>query len=478
MKRNIKITLIVFCVALIATGCKKYLDVNNDPNHTATVPESLLLGPIEKTMAGNTVVGEPGAASTYWTQQVSINQPTPTLETYEIFPADVDNTWSFGLYPGIFQNLKVMIGQAKAAHHNQYIAIGKTLFAYNLAVATDFWNEIPYSQALNPNITKPKYDSQEAIYHSIQTLLDSALYYANQPPSVAAVPSSDDFIYGGDMAEWKKFIYTLKARYYMRLTKAPGHTAALQADSALAALQNGFAANSDNASIAYLGSANDQNPWYGGTLPGAGGVVLAKFFTDGLIANNDPRLPIIANASVNGTYDGRPSGADPAPDYTVYATIGTFFGGADPNNSANVAGAAAPLIVCTYAEALFLQAEATFIKQGAAAAEPIYKAAIAANMSALGVSGGAQTTYINAKPVLTTGNAIQQIIGEKYIADFLNIEAYNDWRRTGFPVFPLAQNAYVNYVPRRFPYAATELLANPQPQQNVTTADRVWWDAQ
>ncbi len=477
MKNYIILTISIFGLIVTGAGCKKFLDVNKDPNHTTSVSESLQLGPIEKTMAGNTVAGECAAAATYWTQQVSINQPPPTLETYEIFAADVDGTWSFNLYPATFQNLKVMIGQAEAAHHNQYAAIGKALYAYNLAVATDFWNDIPYSQANNLAFTKPKYDSQESIYHAVQSLLDSALYYVNQPASVIA-PSTDDFIYGGDMGKWKRFIYTLKARYYLRLTKAPDRTPVAQADSALAALQNGFGTNSDNATIIYAGSANDQNPWYGGTLPGAGGVVLAKFFVDGLISNSDPRLPVIANVNSGGTYTGRPSGADPVPDYTVFSTIGSFFGGSLPLNPNDVSGAAAPLIVTTYSEALFIKAEATFITQGAAAAEPIYQAAIASDLSLLGVSTADQATYINSRPTLTAANGIQQIIYEKYVAGFLSVEVYDDWRRTGFPALTSAQNPFVPYIPRRWPYPSSELLANPQPQQSATTADRVWWDPQ
>jgi len=477
MKKNITIAIALFCMIAIGEGCKKFLDVNKDPNHTVSVGESLQLGPIEKTMAGNTVAGECAAAATYWTQQVSINQPPPTLETYEIFPADVDGTWSYAVYPNIFENLKIMIAQAEAAGHNQYVAIGKTLYAFNLAVTTDFWNDIPYSQANSPAYTKPKYDSQESIYHAIQSLLDSALIYVARPASAVA-PSTDDFIYGGDMGKWKRFIYTLKARYYLRLSKAPGRTATAQADSALVALQNGFAANSDNATIAYAGSANDQNPWYGGTLPGAGGVVIAKFLVDGLIANSDPRLPVIANVNSGGTYSGRASGADPVPDYTVYSTIGSFFGGSLPLDPNNVSGASASLIVSTYSEALFIKAEATFIKQGAAAAEPVYQAAIASDLSLLGVSTADQATYLGSRPVLTAGNGLQQIMYEKYVTDFLSIEAYDDWRRTGFPVLSLAQNAFVQYIPRRFPYPSSELLANPQPQQSATIADRVWWDAQ
>jgi hypothetical protein len=47
------------------------------------------------------------------------------------------------------------------------------------------------------------------------------------------------------MAKWEKFAYALKARHYIHLTKAPGHTAAAQADLALAALQNAFTGPAD-----------------------------------------------------------------------------------------------------------------------------------------------------------------------------------------------------------------------------------------
>jgi hypothetical protein len=66
---------------------------------------------------------------------------------------------------------------------------------------------------------------------------------------------------------------------------------------------------------------------------------------------------------------------------------------------------------------------------------------------------------------------------EKSIANFLSIENYNDWRRTGFPVLPPVPNPFIPYVPLRFPYPLAEVISNKQPQQTLTTADPVWWDA-
>lgn len=470
-----KLFIISAIVILVITGCKKFLDINKDPNDPLEVKESLILTPVEINISTNIVGGFVGVTTSFWMQQLSLNQPTPNQETYRILPAEVDNTWSFFLYPNTFENLKVMIDEAEAAGHNQYAAVGKTLFAYSLAITTDLWGDIPYSQALQiTKTTKPTYDSQADVYAGIQSMLDSALYYINQPPSAVA-PAGDDFIYGGDMSKWKKYVYMLKARYYLRLSNAPGRTAATQADSALTVLTNGFTSNNDNAAVAYPGNAQAETPWYENTLPGAGGVVMGESFIDSLIARNDPRLPVVADTNENGVYAGRPAGIPADPDPNIYSSLNTFYGGYLPLEDINT-GSSAPLYLATYTEALFIKAEATLIKSGAAAADPIYRAAIAAHMSMLGISTAAQTAYIASRPALTATNALMQIIDEKYVADFLSIETYNDWRRTGFPVLQLAANAYVNYIPRRFPYSSEELLTNPQPQQSATTADRVWWD--
>ncbi len=472
------IFLLLAGVMFAGTGCKKFLDVNRDPNHPLTVAESLILAPVEFTVATQIAGGYTGMVMAYWMQQLSLNQAAPGIDTYMITDKDVDNTWSFFLYPNVFENLRVMITEAESAGHYQYAAIGKTLFAYNMAITTDLWNDVPYAQALQPAvIPKPGYDRQEVIYQGLQNELDSALYYITLPASRIA-PAGDDLIYGGNMEAWKKFIYTLKARYYLRLTRAPGHAASAQANSALTALQKGFASNGDNAAVSYSGSAEDENPWHENTLPGAGGVVMAQSFIDSLISRKDPRLPMLASRGKGGNYLGRQSGAGPASDYTVYSSVNTFYGGYLPLNVYNSTGAAAALSLMTYSEALFIKAEAVFITAGAAAAQPVYEAAIGSHMDLLWIGTATGKGYISTRPLLTPANALEQIITEKYVADFLSIETYNDWRRTGFPQLTLAQNAYVNYIPRRWPYSFTETLTNPQPEQRgVTTASRVWWDA-
>ncbi len=467
MKKFIRYTFLLVTGGMLFAGCKKFLNINKDPNNPLVVPEVVTVPPIEITLSTVVVGGFPGTTLNYWMQTLSLNQSLPTVENYFIQPTDANNSWTFNIYPNIQENLKIMIQQAEAAKHNQYAAIGFALQAYTLAITTDLWGDVPWSQALQlPAITKPVYDPQQTIYGDIQSMLDSALAYAAATPSLIA-PSSDDYIYGGDMTAWTQWIHMMKARYYLRLSNAPGRTPATQADSALAQVALGFGSNDDNAMVTY--PTTDGSPWYVNTDPAAGGVVMAKPFVDLLKGDADPRLPIYATTAPQGpnagTYVGRPSGTDTVyGSYKDFSLVNTFY-----------AGLNSPLYLATYSEQLFIQAEATFITQGATAADPIYRAAIKADLDMVGVGTVAETAYLATKPTLTSGTALNSIITEKYIAGFLGIEPYNDYRRTGFPVLTIAANALTPYIPKRWPYPTNELLANPQPQDSVTLGSPVWW---
>lgn len=467
MKKITRYSLFLLAGTILFAGCKKYLDVNTDPNHPLTVPENQILPPVEINLSTVEIGGFYGITCNYWMQVLSLNQALPNIENYFIQPKDANNDWSFTLYPAIQENLKLMIAQAEPAQHNEYTAIAYALMGYTLAITTDRWGDVAWSQALQiDKIITPKYDAQEVVYGDIQNLFDSALYYAAQPASKVA-PTSDDLIYGGDMTAWTKWIHMMKARYYLRLSNAPGRTAATQADSALAEVAQGFQSNADNAEVQY--PTQDGSPWYNNTLPQEGGVVLADHFIKMLQSTSDPRLPIFAApataGSDSGTYVGRPSGtATIYGNYLDFSLVGDFY--SDIN---------APLYLATYSEQLFIQAEATYIKSGATAAQPIYLAAIGADMSMLGVKTADSLAYVPTALSNLTTNPLQAIITEKYIAGFLGVEPWNDWRRTGYPVLPLAQNATQPSIPQRWPYPTQELLANPQPQDSAKLTSRVWW---
>jgi hypothetical protein len=270
------------------------------------------------------------------------------------------------------------------------------------------------------------------------------------------------------MTAWKKWIHMMKARYYLRLSNAPGRNAASQADSALAQVALGFGSNADDATLQY--PTADGSPWYENTDPAAGGVVLAKQFIDLLQNSNDPRLPIMADTALQGpwvgTYVGRPSGSDTVyGSYLDFSLVGDFY------NDVN-----APVYFGTYTEQLFIKAEATLITGTAADADPIYRAAIGSHMSMLGIKSADSAAYMLALPSLTlVPRPLQAIITQKYIAGFLTLEPYNDYRRTGYPALVPTPNGITPYIPKRWPYPTNEILANPQPQDSATLGSPVWW---
>jgi hypothetical protein len=454
--------ILSFLTLLVTGGCKKFIDVNQDPNNPTDVQESLLLAPLEVNISHVVSAGTAPIYANHWMQNIALNQPVPNTGTYLMVNVEADGDWS-NLFATCLNNLRILNTKAEANESSNYAAIAKVLTAYCLGTATSLWGDIPYSEALKgADNFLPVYDKQEDIYTAIQQMLDAAItdIAANSP----VLPAGDDYYYGGDMEKWKKLAYTLKARYYMHLTDAPGHTPAEQAGLALTALQNGMSSNDDDMKLAYTGAPGQENPWYLLFLP-VSTVVLSSAAVDTLIERNDPRLPkLVTPALQTGEYYGREIGQVDLGSLEEYSLGGPA-----------IADAASPNYMVTYNEALFLEAEATLYASGAAAAEPIYQQAITSNMEKLGVAATDIQTYLGTRGTIDAESALRMIMEEKKIANFLNIENFTDWRRTGFPVLTPVPNS-TGGIPRRYLYPQIEISTNAQPQQSAKLTDKLWFD--
>ncbi len=458
--------IILFAALTAISGCKKFIDVNNDPNRPINVQESLILPAVETVISHSLFAGINGIQVQHFVQAVALNQPVPNTGTYQVISSESNDDWA-AVYSKTLNNLKMMIDKADADGSPAYSGIGKILFSYTIATATDFWGDIPLSESLKgaENFI-PTYDSQESVYAFIQQYLDEGIAALDMDSEKQ--PGSDDFFYSGDLAKWKKLAYTLKARYYMHLVKAPGHTAAGQAALALSSLEKGMTSTDDALKFGYPGSAGNENPWYITFLPGST-LVLSEHLVETLKSRKDPRLPVIvAPAAATGLYTGRPIGTPGVGSLEDYSIPAALYGSADSYN-----------YIVNYEEALFLKAEATFIVSGSLAATPVYLEAVKTNLAKLGLSltSADVLAFLADRGTLTDDNAIRLIMEEKSTANFLNIENWADWRRTGYPAISKVPNA-LSDIPRRFLYPQSELISNPQPGQAAKMTDRLWWDAQ
>jgi hypothetical protein len=469
MKKN-KLVIYLFIAAATFSGCKKFLDVNSNPNTINKASEALILSPVEEGMSSYVCGGYNAVLENYWMQNMTLNQVTPNDVTYVVTNGSFDGPW-YNFYVVCMNNLYQMNNIATSNGNQMYAGIAKTLMAYTLGSATDLWGDIPYSQAFQgTTVSTAAYDSQESIYANIDKLLDSAITEINSGTGLA--PSSDDFYYSGDMTKWSKLAYSIKARYLMHLTKAPNHTAVAQATLALSALANGMTDYNDDCFFTYSGETTASAPWYWNFF-NTTTAIMASTYVDTLKVRNDPRIaPLLTKAVNTGLYNGSVIGSG-FNDLNDFSVAGTVYGNANSNG-----------YVFNADEALFLKAEATYYVSGYAAANPIYKSAIINNMLKLGIdtSSSAAQTYLAKRGTLTAANALQRIIEEKTTANFFSMENWVDWRRTGYPSLTVISSANgapasVTEIPRRFLYPENELVSNPQSAQSAKITDRVWWDS-
>jgi hypothetical protein len=451
MKKNINI--IALLVLIFISSCRKGDDLYIDPNSPSAPSAQGMLTSLQVNTFQN-VEGELGRLSAILVQHTAgATAQYQGYQNYDIIEGDFNNQWA-GLWSGTMMNAKLII-DGNSAENPYYAGIAKILLALNLGVATDLWGDVPYSeafQATEGNFTG-KYDTQEEVLQSIQTLLDEAIVELGKPADDNIIlPASDDLIFKGDIALWKKAAWTLKARYANRLSNKD---ATGSANRVLVYLANGFA-EGENMEAPH--SSESLNQWGAFQNQRAGNMVVNQVFIDAMLANNDPRLSFFVNETEAGGYvGGKLTDEQIDPEASV---IGKFF-----NVDQNF-----PII--TYSEVKFLMAEAK-TRLGQDASADLNEAIIA---SVKYVTKGANDGASIATYTQNTANSTA-VLTEKWKSMFGQIEAYNDYRRTGIPVLtprPGSAGAIRNYIPQRYPTPQQERQNNPN-APIVALDVPVWW---
>jgi hypothetical protein len=483
MKRYKYITAILLGAAVLAgsSSCKKYLDVNTDPNNILGTPEN---APLPQTLTSATVnIGFTGGSdlSRYTAlimQQFSgqstgaLNQ-TQQYEQYLIQPSDLNNLWST-FYATNINDLETVIKKAKATGSPHYAGVAEILKAYTYQTIVDTWGKVPYSQA-NQTVTNlnPAYDDDAAIYTDLIKLIDQGIVDLNAAnPSTASLdPGTNSTIYSGTFAtvkpQWIKFANTLKLRMYLHYSKKDAAFTTAQMTTLINSGATFIASNADNFQMVFTQTAAAQNPIYQFEVQRANYLVAGNTIVTIMNTKNDPRLPFYW-IPVGGIYKGAKGGDAPAAP--SYSHIGPYLKGVKGEM---------PIRMLTFAEYNFIRAEAALKFGVAGDPQAFFQAGITASMQDAGVAAGAITTYLAANGTLigTTEQKLAQIISEKYVASVGQVtEPWTDFRRTGYPAITPPVNALFNYVPRSLYYAQSETDANTSAKQKADMNVRVFWD--
>lgn len=95
---------------------------------------------------------------------------------------------------------------------------------------TDFFGDVPYSQACNVDYNYPKYDEQKDIYYGmVQELAEAS---AAIDVSATRLCADYDVIFGADWEKWRQLANTLHLRLALRMTEADPAKAKEEAEKA------------------------------------------------------------------------------------------------------------------------------------------------------------------------------------------------------------------------------------------------------
>lgn len=437
--------------ALAVSSCKKayfYKGINDDPQQLHSPTPNLLLPGIQLKSAYLTG-GDQSRFAALFTQQItgSGNQPKSYYQ-YIISTDDVDNLWTFGWYGAVMNDAHVMIqvSDSLGAHH--YAGIARIMMANALASVTDFYGDAPYSDAFKGQAElQPKFDPQKQIYDTLHALLDRAIEDLNAEDNSIYVPGDDDQVYSGKLENWVKLAHSLKARYYLHVSKID--------NTALDKVLSEGALGMD-------GVTDDQG-------------IQSDFkvtFLGAAVTSSAPWAQMVDQRYQDYSFKGKVETMTAAagdPRHDVYFDLTDPFSLGPLYGSAN-----SPVYFMSYDELQFDMAEASFKKGNTLNAANQYNAAVVYNLKRSGVS----TSYA-AQVAKTAANiTLNDIMTQKYIAEFLNGEVWTDWRRTGLPALTApTPNATGGVIPRSLIYPSGEIRYNSNTQQH-SLQYRVWWDAQ
>jgi len=339
---------IVYCgfVLLLFSSCKKMLDINWNPSVPQEVASELYLPPIIYHMANG-----------YSQDQRIINKFTQAMLGASVDPASY--IWEKHGYPGGVSdvggvqwrtvyfnhgvNLKKLIENSAEEGKNEFTGIGYAIMAWDFQTLTDYHGPIPINDLYHDTRLIYEYEDQPEVYKKVISYCDTALKYLNTPSDFNYGPllQKYDYLYNGNIARWKKFVYGIKAMNYSRYINKPDFTTSY-ADSVLKYIELSFEGNADDACVKFAASNTDNSSVYGtdlaylsSTYYNRPGKPIVSYLTGGMRGEPleepsvrdtlDPRLPrMLKHYGVDSLYLGAlPNGL--ATSNNLLSTVGNHF---------------------------------------------------------------------------------------------------------------------------------------------------------
>lgn len=479
----------------LTTSCVSSLSdsYNVNPKNPTSALASGLISNAERTLARTVVSANVNLNPLRFYVQYWVATDYPTESRYDLNTRAIPNGYWNALYRDCIRDLR----EAKTiiptditiatANKNNALAATEVLEIYAWATLVETFGNIPYSEALDPNISQPKYDDQATIYADLITRLDAAIGKFN-----AALPigtGANDLLFpsvsGNTTPQWIKFANAMKLRMALVIADADAPKAKTLAEATVGKLP---ASNADAVDLAFDGTFPNTNPLFedlvrSGRTDFAGSDIFINSLkgtatqATGIV---DPRLddyfnPALSSTLPAGTYAGGTAGT------TNSKSTNSLPG-------AKLGVQTLPGVLISYAQVELMLAEAVergFAVGGTAASH--YNAGVTASIQEWGGTTADATTYLAQPRVAyaTAPGTYKQKIGYQLWVALYNqpSESWTQWRRLDYPQLPLATSAIYPVIPRRFLYPTVEQNLNGTNYAQAATAiggddvaTRLFWD--
>lgn len=516
--KNIIAYSLLLTVGVSLFSCKKdFNEVNTDPIGKSAVSANQLLAPALVNILSVNMSRNRNLNNELMQVTVDINDGEGRIFRYDIRRNVADQTWNVW-YPELtnLRNIGTIASQPESLNKS-YQAISKITEAWVFQLLTDVYGDVPYSQANQgkDGLIEPVFDKQKDIYLDLFKKLEEANTLLKDG---AAIVSTGDPVFQGDVSKWRRLGNSLYLRLLMRVSGKAEVSAQVIAklkemvDTSPAEypiMQN----NTHTAKILWNGtnssSAVFSSPFMINVRPvDFRTPAITKFFMENLTTWDDPRIKTQYGrnnigrwgiAQGPGGYIGVPSGYAAGSSVVKQAY---FYSDAQVTNGITLQTDPYTGIIMNVAEVDFILAEAAakgyinttgedYYYKGMANAVNYWLPALFASPTDPAVKAyavAADIDWDNSFPLNSTTPGTSSKMGlihlQKYYAMFLvDFQQWFEYRRTGYPLIPKG-NGLENggRMPARLNYPLISQATNPTSYKNAVAAQGtddintlVWW---
>lgn len=464
--------LYILSLSIIFTSCKKWLDVNDNPNSAnSSVPTAdQRLPPLIAQFAD--AYESAGTRAAFLSQQLAVTYAVNNNWNLTRWYSNISSAnWPWQCwYVNAAVNITPLIEAAEKVEAYHYIGVAKIIKAWGFGSLADFYGMMPYDEFDDASTITPKFDDGSYIQGKVLALLDEGIadLQKTQGPKAPAL-SRGDILNHGNTDNWIRLAYGLKARFLNHLSKK----AEYDPQAVLAALANAPQQNEQSSVLQYVDeSASTSNLAKSALQYQNTGLTarVTKLYVDYLTNNytgapskamQDPRVNLLIPRQADKAGNLVLSkGVDMASDLPKTGPLGYSYNAgtnsfsspdsvyvimrktpAAPTGSERIQSTGtwytargAKGLLFTNAEVKFMEAEVLFRQNKPGEALAAYKAGIRAHMGLLGIAANDIDDYLASTSVVQDANALtlSHIMIQKYIALSYSIELWVDLRRMDF----------------------------------------------